>query len=73
MTVPDTDAPFQSTLPAGGATKNKHIGTYDTIISIHAPRGGSDLPMIPPTVTHQISIHAPRGGSDAFPRYFGSC
>ena len=35
------------------------------VISIHAPRGGSDL-LVPclPTVTPIISIHAPRGGSD---------
>ena len=36
----------------------------DFVISIHAPRGGSD-PDIPfYAVSAGISIHAPRGGSD---------
>ena len=48
----------------------------DRLISIHAPRGGSDItpgdyPLLP-----VISIHAPRGGSDSkdaqfYPRIFG--
>ena len=34
---------FQSTLPAGGATARNHYGNgYAYIISIHAPRRGSD-------------------------------
>ena len=35
-------------------------------ISIHAPRGGSDV-LIPPgsVLLVDISIHAPRGGSDS--------
>ena len=34
---------FQSTLPAGGATRNAQINTItESLISIHAPRGGSD-------------------------------
>ena len=33
-------------------------------ISIHAPRGGSDIIGIQLAQTLHISIHAPRGGSD---------
>ena len=35
-------ARFQSTLPMGGATKYARKSNSGTIISIHAPRGGSD-------------------------------
>ena len=36
-----------------------------TVISIHAPRGGSDLSTVRVNVILMIiSIHAPRGGSD---------
>ena len=34
------------------------------MISIHAPRGGSDWPSPPRCYHGYISIHAPRGGSD---------
>ena len=34
---------FQSTLPAGGATTSYDLPTIAIIISIHAPRRGSDL------------------------------
>ena len=56
---------FQSTLPVGGATQRVARRTDAIPISIHAPRGGSDLC----TATNHllvgdISIHAPRGGSD---------
>ena len=34
---------FQSTLPVGGATGGPHCGEGYPWISIHAPRGGSDL------------------------------
>ena len=34
---------FQSTLPAGGATDRKTKSVEFVKISIHAPRGGSDL------------------------------
>ena len=33
---------FQSTLPVGGATAGKQVSIWQTQISIHAPRGGSD-------------------------------
>ena len=35
--------PFQSTLPVGGATKAGFVDPHTFGISIHAPRGGSDL------------------------------
>ena len=55
---------FQSTLPVGGATGQNvwEPGTVD--ISIHAPRGGSDLLDAVAKGRFRISIHAPRGGSD---------
>ncbi len=36
------------------------------LISIHAPRGGSDGVVTEIKDDGQISIHAPRGGSDLF-------
>ena len=60
-----SDLPFQSTLPARGATNE--VATYIAVerISIHAPCTGSDekLPVIP-TSNYTISIHAPCTGSD---------
>ena len=41
-TVFSRSAPFQSTLPVGGATRDKLSTLKDRVISIHAPRGGSD-------------------------------
>ena len=56
---------FQSTLPARGATRPFQKQPMHQLISIHAPRTGSDsnpLPRKNRAVT--ISIHAPRTGSD---------
>ena len=39
------DREFQSTLPAGGATAADGVSVYLHLISIHAPRGGSDHPL----------------------------
>ena len=36
-------------------------------ISIHAPRGGSDIQFVAKGQGKGISIHAPRGGSDLHP------
>ena len=36
-------APFQSTLPARGATLHVRHGFFSHNISIHAPRTGSDI------------------------------
>ena len=37
---------FQSTLPVGGATGSQADGKQNIKISIHAPRGGSDSPIV---------------------------
>ena len=55
---------FQSTLPTGGATRHSRHFPQGTVISIHAPRGGSDEPRRIRFYFAGISIHAPRGGSD---------
>ena len=57
--------PFQSTLPAGGATRLPPQPACCRTISIHAPRGGSDFQKDFAFACGEIiSIHAPRGGSD---------
>ena len=57
--------PFQSTLPVGGATYQMQGTNNGTVISIHAPRGGSDYNTFAYVSRYMlISIHAPRGGSD---------
>ena len=38
---------FQSTLPVGGATRYSWQADFAELISIHAPRGGSDIPVAP--------------------------
>ena len=56
---------FQSTLPVWGATEVLTQYTGTDVISIHAPRVGSDYPLqIFEEVFVFISIHAPRVGSD---------
>ena len=56
---------FQSTLPGWGATNNDGVVEYDDMISIHAPRMGSDLAHgFVGSPRDRISIHAPRMGSD---------
>ena len=40
------------------------VYNIDTIISIHAPREGSDASYSRPFYLTDISIHAPREGSD---------
>ena len=63
--LPSIIALFQSTLPVGGATVLLVVLVVIQGISIHAPRGGSDLQWRCPSRFHRdISIHAPRGGSD---------
>ena len=58
-------AEFLSTLPARGATKDAELYEYLGIISIHAPREGSDGRQCRPARPgKRISIHAPREGSD---------
>ena len=48
----------------GGATIKGKDGRDYIIISIHAPRGGSDFFTVSLVYHISISIHAPRGGSD---------
>ncbi len=56
---------FQSTLPAKGATGRKKKMLICVMISIHAPREGSDMDYKRFSIcTNSISIHAPREGSD---------
>ena len=55
---------FQSTLPVWGATGVAAAKDREKIISIHAPRVGSDDFMADLVLTENISIHAPRVGSD---------
>ena len=57
--------PFQSTLPARGATPCPLIWRVPMPISIHAPRTGSDRVSNSASIWRiLISIHAPRTGSD---------
>ena len=56
--------PFQSTLPARGATARNHATCEAGEISIHAPRTGSDELIEKMVEEYKISIHAPRTGSD---------
>ena len=57
--------PFQSTLPARGATTCSCLRARIPAISIHAPRTGSDAAKEALVRAATISIHAPRTGSDA--------
>ena len=57
---------FLSTLPARGATVDVEHLAPGAVISIHAPREGSDsISQIAPRPHSRISIHAPREGSDS--------
>ena len=55
---------FQSTLPVWGATAALGQLSAQGVISIHAPRVGSDHVLQCGVVDPGISIHAPRVGSD---------
>ena len=55
---------FQSTLPVWGATRRIAQGQRQRVISIHAPRVGSDCIRECDGCLRKISIHAPRVGSD---------
>ena len=60
------DRLFQSTLPVWGATLPGCGFPPASVISIHAPRVGSDVRrVLCPEHQHSISIHAPRVGSDS--------
>ena len=60
---------FQSTLPARGATSNRCYSVRAFLISIHAPRTGSDQRGNHGACVERISIHAPRTGSDFDEKY----
>ena len=84
--APAAFVPFQSTLPARGATGARNVScnrnyfnprsphgerhrltgnsTPSKMISIHAPRTGSDAEQLAKALINNISIHAPRTGSD---------
>ena len=48
-----------------GATEYKDLALLERVISIHAPRAGSDNGAdYERPLTYDISIHAPRAGSD---------
>ena len=56
---------FQSTRPVRGATMGQAAREADGWISIHAPRAGRDIYLVPQVgVLFVISIHAPRAGRD---------
>ncbi len=55
---------FQSTLPAWGATIMPSTVVDQEIVSIHAPRVGSDERSASEELPQPVSIHAPRVGSD---------
>ena len=55
---------FQSTLPVGGATNALANKPITRIISIHAPRGGSDFVVVYRGEVVGIESRAPRGGGD---------
>ena len=61
---PQSQEPFQSTLPVRGATFASDSVKSDGGISIHAPREGSDVQTHLRRCHSSISIHAPREGSD---------
>ena len=56
---------FQSTLPAWGETLTTEEKLHYIIISIHSPRVGRDIVMLPSYIfAYLISIHSPRVGRD---------
>ena len=61
---------FQSTLPVRGATAPRVPVDHLQVISIHAPREGSDSwKQLRELRPGDISIHAPREGSDLHLRH----
>ena len=55
---------FQSTLPAGGATRTLLRPRKRTCISIHAPRRGSaDVRQVPPIISVRFQSTLPAGGA----------
>ena len=52
--VHDDRNQFQSTPPVRGATSNGYHDGYWSEVSIHAPRAGSDIMIIPLNLSHVI-------------------
>ena len=65
-------AVFQSTLPAGGATKDNTSADNRGKISIHAPRGGSDVLRCLPELANRnhFNPRSPRGERQFVPIYW---
>ena len=57
---------FNPRSPCGERRNCRRLGRVWPMISIHAPRVGSDLRQVGPHQGRGISIHAPRVGSDGF-------
>ena len=55
---------FQSTLPAGGATRLSRLSWLMSRFQSTLPAGGATQAWWAMDLYHSISIHAPRGGSD---------
>jgi len=61
---------FQSTPPVWGATIRDLVIKLISVVSIHAPRVGSDEHLEYRDTGIDVSIHAPRVGSDSFNHSF---
>ena len=58
---------FNPRSPCGERPFIPELELVTELISIHAPRAGSDNTALERILNHLISIHAPRAGSDARP------
>ena len=56
--------PFQSTLPAGGATPRESAQRLEHLFQSTLPAGGATTDIAIKAIANMISIHAPRMGSD---------
>ena len=63
-TIPAGKSMFQSAPPVRGATTPFSHEPPDSIVSIRAPRAGSDIIIVRCAATLIVSIRAPRAGSD---------
>jgi len=64
LDTPPSRQSFQSTLPVWGATHRIAYCVQRVLVSIHAPRVGSDFIGQGAHLCPKVSIHAPRVGSD---------
>ena len=65
---------FNPRSPCGERRLCQQTCRWPILISIHAPRAGSDVDATGDSESHEISIHAPRAGSDRHvpAEYFGA-